>query len=273
MNRLIKTPARKQNQVFILMAGLFMFLAALSVTGCDNNDSYEAKLEDARIALDDGNYDRAKSILETLPQTIKVLEYMSNAIAGGALNLDTLNIISTLDELDNEGSVGSIDMIGRVIGGENNQLDCADIATKLQAATEAIEQFKLIAELTGVEMNALTDNQKTQLGLLGITRVVLTLAHRICARVDGPVIMTEAWIRENRAGFTPLVTADQEGTVEVNTDLAMINEDLVYIGYAIDALADSNDLKDDFQEFKAELDADQSGDVTVAELNTYISDL
>ncbi len=273
MKRLFKPMEGRRNQLLVLMAGFFMFLAAVSFTGCDDNDSYEAKLEEARMALDDGNYARAKSILDTLPQTVQVLEYLSNAVAGGELNLDTLNIISTLDELDNEGNTGSIDMIGRVIGDENNQLMCADIATKLQAATEAILQFKLIAEMKGVELNALTDNQKTQLGLLGVTRIVLTLAHRICARVEGPVIMTEAWIQDNRAGFTPLITEAQEGTEEVTADLAMINEDLIYVGYAIDVFAETNDIKDDFEEFKAELDGNQDGTVTVAELNSYVENL
>ena len=164
-------------------------------------------------------------------------------------------------------------MIGRVIGDETNQLMCADIAAKLQAATEAIEQFKLIAEMKGVELDALTDNQKTQLGLLGVTRIVLTLAHRICARVEGPVIMTEAWIQDNRAGFTPLITEAQDGTEEVTADLAMINEDLIYVGYAIDVFAETNDIKDDFEEFKAELDGNQDGTVTVAELNSYVENL
>jgi hypothetical protein len=281
MNRFFKPLASTKDQVVTLIIGLFMFLAAVSMTGCDNNSSVEAKLEDARIALDDGNYALAKSILATLPRTAMVLEYMSNAIAGGALNLDTLNIISTLEDLDDEGNVGSIDMIGRIIGDENNQLTCQQISDKILSATEAIELFKDIAELKGGGVQDLSDNQKTQLGLLSITRVVLILAHRICIKTGGPVIMTEAWIqgnraeRENWAGFTPLITdqewADDEESVQAN--VALINEDLVFIGYTIDVFADSNDMKDDFQEFKNELDSNMDGNVTYVELNTYIDQL
>lgn len=271
MNRFFKPLASSKDQVVVLILGLFMFLAAVSMTGCDNGSSYEAKLEDARIALDDGNYALAKSILETLPQTAMVLEYMSNSIAGGELNLDTLNIISTLEDLDDEGNTGSIDMIGRIIGDEDNQLECEEIVSKIQSATEAIELFKSIATLTGGDVQNLSDNQKTQLGLLSVTRVVLTLAHRICIRTGGPVIMTEAWIRENRGNFTPVITDEEASSEEVATDLARINEDLLYIGYTIDVFADSNDMKDDFQEFKAELDENSDGNVVVGELNAYIA--
>lgn len=282
MNRLFKPMANTKDQVVRLVIGLFMFLAVVSMTGCDSNSSYEAKLEDARIALDEGNYDRAKSILATLPRTAKVLEYMSNAIAGGDLNLDTLKIISTLEDLDDEGNTGSIDMIGRIIGGADNQLTCDEITDKIVSATEAIELFKEIAELMGGEVQDLSDNQKTQLGLLSITRTVLTLAHRICIKTGGPVIMTEAWIHDNRdaregwAGFTPLIT-DQEwdddvDEVDVRADVARINEDILFIGYTIDVFADSNDMKDDFEEFKNEL---TSGDnnVSYGDLNDYIAQL
>jgi len=273
MNRFFKPMASTKDQVVTLIIGLFMFLAAVSMTGCDNGSSYEAKLEDARIALDDGNYTLAKSILATLPQTATVLEYMSNSIAGGDLNLDTLNIISTLEDLEDEHNVGSIDMIGRIIGDEDNQLTCDEIADKIVSATEAIELFKAIADLNGGGVQDLSDNQKTQLGLLSITRIVLTLAHRICIKTQRPVIMTEDWIQENRAGFTPLITDEESASEGVATDLARINEDLVNIGYTIDVFADSNDMKDDFQEFKDELDSNTDGNVTYVELNTYIDQL
>lgn len=271
MNRFFKPMASTKDQVVRLIIGLFMLLAAVSMTGCDNGDSYEAKLENARIALDDGNYDLAKSILETLPGTAEVMEYMSNAIAGGDLNLDTLNIISTLEDLDDEGNTGSIDMIGTIIGDEDNQLTCEEITDKIQSATQAIELFKAIADLSGGGVQDLSDNQKTQLGLLSLTRIVLTLAHRICLKTEGPVTMTEAWIQENRAEFTPVITEEESTSEGVVADLARINEDILFIGYTIDVFADSNDMKDDFQEFKDELDGDLNGVVTYVELNVYIA--
>jgi hypothetical protein len=284
MNRFFKPSANTKDQVVTLIIGLFMFLAAVSMTGCDNGDSYEAKLEDARIALDDGNYDRAKSILATLPETAEVMEYMSNAIAGGDLNLDTLNIISTLEDLDDQGNTGSIDMIGTIIGDDDNQLTCEEIVDKIHSATAAIELFNDIAALNGGGIQDLSDNQKTQVGLLSITRIVLILAHRICVKTGGPVTMTEAWIQENRdaregwAGFTPLIT-DQEWNDDngedpdgVRANLIMINEDIVNIGYTIDVFADSNDMKDDFEEFKNEL-ANGDDDVSYGDLNAYIAQL
>jgi len=85
--------------------------------------------------------------------------------------------------------------------------------------------------------------------------------------------MTEAWIQENRADFTPVITPEESTSEEVIADLARINEDLVFIGYTIDVFADSNDMKDDFQEFKNEIDSNMDGNVTYVELNTYIEQL
>jgi hypothetical protein len=104
----------KKRLVLFGIAAVLLISAGGFLVSCDNGDSFSARLEDARIALDEGNYDLAKSILESLPQTEAVLEYLSNAIAGGDLNIDTFNIIITMDELDDEGSQGSIDIIGKL---------------------------------------------------------------------------------------------------------------------------------------------------------------
>jgi hypothetical protein len=238
-------------------------LFAAALTGCDNGGSYEAKLEDARIAIDDGNYAQAKSILQTLPRTPEVLQYLSNAIAGEDLNLDTFNIITTLSELDDSGNTGSIDMIGKIIGDDNDQLTPEEIAAKLASATEAIDLFKEIAMDEGTGMDGLSDDQKIQVGLLAIARTVLTLADMISREMsDQTVVMTEEWIRDNRDSFATVHPTDDE--------LASISEDLTYTEYAIGALSSSNDLSDDFTEFRDELDANQDGLITADELNAYI---
>lgn len=255
-----------------LMISLIMGLTGLALTGCDDGDSYDARLEDARMALDDGNYPLARSILDALPQTEEVMQYKSNAIAGG-IGIDTFNIITTLEDLDDEGSTGSIDMVGRVIAGDDGELTEDEIEQKLADADEAIELFLDIAALRKDaatksidDIPYLTNDQKMQLGLLGITRTVLNLARMICRELGGlPVTMTEAWVRDHRAGFLPVNPLQQE--------IDDIEDDLRFIAAAIDVFADTNDMKDDFEEFRNELDANQDDQITADELNDYLGNM
>lgn len=242
-----------------LMLSLCMILAVSSLTGCDNGDSYEAKLEDARIALDDGNYALAKSILEELPRTDEVLQYLSNAIAGDSLNLDLLNIISTMAELEDEGNSGSIDMVGLILGDDGEPMDQQDISEKLDAANEAIALFEEIAGDNGID--SLTDNQKIQLGLLAVTRTVLTLSGMIYDELGESVVMTEAWISDNW-------TDDNEVTPDP-TELELIDQDMEYVFYAVQALSDgSNDMEDDFGNFRDELTGGD-GETSESDINAY----
>jgi len=264
-------PLKKNAFMVGMTLCLCLGIAGIFFTGCDNGGSYEAKLEDAKIAMDDGDYAQAKSILETLPQTEEVLEYMSNAIAGGELGLDTLNIISTLGDLEDSNNQGSIDMVGLIIAGGDDQLTEEEIATKLASATEAIELFKTIADMnsTGskaIDVVVLTNNQKMQLGLLSITRTVLTMADQICRATGGnPVTMAEAWIRANRDNFLPVSPTQDE--------IDRIDEDILFIGYAIDIFSDTSDLKDDYLAFKDELDANGDGVTSADEINDYLTNL
>lgn len=258
--------------IFGIMVSLFLCFAGVTLTGCDNGDSYEAQLEDARIALDEGDYALAKSILASLPQTEEVLQYRSNAIAGGDLNLDTLNIISTLEDLDNSDDQGSIDMVGLIIGGGDDQLTADEISEKLASASEAIELFKTIGEMKSgssksiEDMAWLSDDQKMQVGLLGITRTVLTLADQISRALGGdPVTMTETWIQANRNSFLPVSPTQAE--------IDRIEEDILLVGYAIDVFSDTNDMKDDYLSFKSELDANDDGVMTADEINAYLTSM
>lgn len=257
---------RKSGWLKPLIIGLTVCFLIIPFTGCDDTDSYEAQLEEARMAIDDGNYTLARSILEGLPQTIDVLMYLSHAIAGGELNLDTFNIISTLEDLGDSGNSGSIDMIGLIIGNDSNQLSSTEIDSKLASATEAIELFKDIAALQGKTMEELSDDHKLQIGLLSITRTVLSIADMISDELPGEDVgLTESWIQDNRDGFTP-INPDSE-------DLNRVDEDLTYISNAIGVFADTNDMKDDYQGFRDELDPNGDNQTSSTELNNYIDNM
>ncbi len=247
----------------------------LVFAGCDKDDTYEVRLEDALMFIDDGNYAAAKAILLDLPQTAEVKEALSNCIAGGDLNLDMFNIILTMDELDDSGDTGSIDMVGLILGDDSNQLTSESLATKLTAANEAIDLYKDIAELNGTGVDGLSADQKLQLGLLSITRTTLTIGTLIADELPAgtPVTLTETWIKDNKEMFS--TTDPDSGELESSLDpsaddLARISEDLTYTEYAIDALTTDNDMKDDYQEFKNELDSNGDESTTSNELNSYI---
>ncbi len=261
----------KKRMLFCATLSVLVIAAGGFLVSCDNGDSFDAKLEEARIALDHGNYAQARAILESLPQTEMVLEYLSNAIAGGELNMDTLNIIATMDELDDEGKEGSVDIIGTIIGNENDELSCEDIEAKLAAVNEAIGLFEQIMDLKPNGIADLTEGQKLQLGLLSMTRTVLVLAKLISnkynasSEICAAIVMTEEWIKANRHLF-PTVEPTQD-------DLDSIDEDLHYISVAIDAVDENNDMLDDYNEFKNELDSDSNDHVTADELNLYIANM
>lgn len=257
-------PAKPRGLLTALMITLFVITAGASITGCDNGDSYEARLEDARIALDDSDYALAKSILLDLPQTPEVLEYLSNAIAGDDLNLDLLNILSTMADLEDRGDSGSIDMVGLILGDDGKPLSQSDIAYKLNAANEAIGLYVTIAGDYGVE--SLSDNQKIQLGLLAVTRTVLTLSGMLYDELGESVNMTEDWISDNWNPEANSVSPDQ-------AELDSINQDMAYINLAVAALSDgSNDIEDDFEDFMDELTGGDN-DASAEDLNTYFDEM
>ena len=242
-------------------------LVIMILAGCDEKDSYEARFEDAKIALDDGNYAVAKAILVELPQTAEVKEALSSVIAGGDLNLNMFNIILTMDSLEEDGDTGSVDMIGLLIGGDTAYISGDAITAKLLAATEAIELYKDIAEMKGLGVDGLANEQKLQLGLLCITRTVLTIGSLISDELPAgaSITLTESWIKANRSYFP---------TVNPSTgDLDRIGEDLLFIGYSISSLGESNDMKDDYEGFQNELDANSDNMMTSLELNTYIDNM
>lgn len=263
-----------------LVAGLLLLAGGFFITGCGDDASYESKLFDARQALDDENWAKAMAILESLPQTEQVLQYLSNSYAG-MVGLNTFDFLTTIDELDNENgdNTGSIDMIGKLIGAENDVLSCEAATDKLIDITTAIDTMMMIQTLLGVELD---NDQKVQLGLASITRTVVIIAKLICEQTGNEnVTMTEEWIKANRDNFLPIST-DTWNSSPVDASYAdMLMEDIDHVDEAIIALTESsgnNDIQDDFQEFRNEIDNGQGGTagdgtITLGEMNYYLQNM
>lgn len=260
---------------FFLILFFCIALILPVMTGCDDKDSTEAKLFDAEEALDDGNWDKAIAILNSLGTSEEVLQYLSNAYAG-QVGINTFDLLTTIDELDNENSgqdeSGSIDMIGKLIGAENDVLTCNTISDKLDTISDAIYNINQISAIFG----NLDDDQTVQLGLASLTRTVLIIAKLICLQTGEPEItMTEAWITDYR-DTNGLEISEANWTLDSFAD--MLIEDITNVGDAVSVMSEGNDIKDDFDQFKAELDngagaGDTASDNIISrdELNHYLA--
>jgi len=251
---------------FAAVLACALFLAFLGV-GCDDSDSYEARLEEARIAVDGGDYDTAIAILSGLEQTGEVLENLSTAYAGKA-GVDSLAIYSGAAD----GGGGTIDQFGRMLGqGDVGLLACSEIAAKLSIMDQAIAALISSAEGT----SGLSDYGKAKLGIYGLTDAVLILGQIFCRnfgdRFTPPdfVGLTEAWIKEARG----LVAGDFVTLRITPEELAQINRDVGFVSLAAAALGPGNVLGREFEAFLGEIDTGGDGDVSFIELIDYVNTL
>jgi hypothetical protein len=256
----------------ILVLGLFLMTAFLAscendniFSGLSDKDTKEAHTEEALMAMDDGDYRKAISILEDLtdeyPNDAQLWQYLSSAHSGAA-GLDTLNLMEVLDDLEEMDESGSIDMIGLVLGDADGTLTADEIAEKLEEITTAIESIR-------DNVPNPDEDQTILLGLLSITHLSLTLADMIIQDTGATAIeLTEDGISDLYGG-TP---ADFTGLADTAT-LDAVNDDIAAINDAVDVLNDlsgDNDMAEDFSDFQNDIDPNGNGDVTQSELENYV---
>lgn len=235
--------------------------------GLADDGSREARLEESRIALDKGDYSKALGILLILrdkyPGDPTILQYLSNAYAGLA-GLDMLNILSTIEELDEAGNSGNIDMIGLVLGDSRGLLTGEELDQKLEYLASSLDALNEIE-------NKNTD-QLAQGGILAVSHIALTLGDIILQVQDiDSIELTEAGIGDQFAGDADFGNSVSDETLDdLEQDVEMIAEAVT----AIDSISTAeNDLSEDFDQFKTEIDQNDDGDITVAELEGYINSL
>lgn len=234
--------------------------------GIADEDSKEARTEEALIAMDDGDYDTAISILSSLvdshPDDDTLIQYLSSAYAGSA-GLDTLDLIEVIDELDDAGSSGSIDMVGLVLGGDAGQLSSDEVDAKLADIEEAIAILSTIGTLN--------EDQRIQLGVLSVTHLSLTLADLIMDdRGVDQITLTEEGIDTLYGSDSPDFSGVDAGTLDE------IDEDLDHIATAITDIQEitdtDNDLAQDFNDFLNDIDPGLDN-ISIDDLENYIDNL
>jgi len=259
----------------LVILGIMLLIGSLTM-GCDDSvlegladdDSFEAKLEEARIALDKGEYANAVSLLEALYSlnigNETILEYLSNAYAGLA-GLDTFNLLTTIEALDDSDNSGSIDMMGLVFGDSDGNLTAAQIADKLEDIERA---------MTALEgLSSQNNDQTVQLGLLAVAHMSLTVGNVVSTDQGGAdVSLTEEGLGALYSDSQP---AEFSGDVSSGT-LDRLTTDLGYVAAAVTALnnisGQGNDLSEDFSQFQNDIDNDgDDGSVSQTDLENYIN--
>jgi hypothetical protein len=253
-----------------------IFVCSAIFSGCSGNafegisdeDSFEARLETARMNIDDEAYQEAIDILNDLkeeqPDNEDVTRYLSNAHAGLA-GLNTFDLLEVIDDLDDAGNSGSIDMVGLVLGDSDGLLMAEEVSDKLDNLTEAIEQLDTIDEPT--------DDQIVQMGLLSVCRIAMTLAKIISSDTgNASLTLTEEGIQseyDTKPEF-------EDGDVS-DEDLENLTNDIQNVGEAVAVMTESysydNDLNEDFLEFKNDFDQNADDTIDIQELENYIESL
>lgn len=251
-------------------------LVLMALAGCGDSNIFEgvgdknskqAQTEQALIAMDDGDYQTAINILTTLvqnnPGDAQLLQYLSSAYAGAA-GLDTLNILTVINQLDSNGQSGNIDMIGLALGNANGQLSSEEVAAKLANINNAIATLNLI-------QNPNSD-QTIQLGVLSMAHFSLSLGELIMGDLGtDEVTLTEQGIHDQYGGNPADFSAASPQT------LAGIEQDIANMNAAVTSLnaisGESNDLAQDILDFQSAIDQGADGQITSGDLEHYVDSL
>ncbi len=264
MEKMEKSVIQFNKKVVFIFLSIIMIASLVSMTGCDDEDSYEAKLNEAIYALDRGDWAAARAILEGMPQTPEVVAYLSNTYSG-PVGLDLFNIIDTINKIedDPDRDDGSIDMIGELLGDDDGTLSRQDVTDKLADISTAIDLLSSIEE----DNDDLTDDQKMQLALASTTRSVLVMADLIYdsgqLEPGEEIQMTEEWLEAHED--IEVSPSDEE--------LDMITQDVQNIESVVDVLDENNDIQDDFDEFANDIDSNGDDVISADELNNYLDTL
>jgi hypothetical protein len=251
---------------------LLLCFTVLTMPGClEDDSSYEARIEEARMALDDGDYAKARSLLLELKAEYGndplVLQYLSNACAG-LVGIDTYTLLEVIDDLIDMEQEGRIDMVGLVLGGAGGVLQSDEIDEMIDLLENCtIAELEIIAELT--------NDQIVQLGLASMFKAALLIADIVIDDLGiADITLTETGLNAlygptNQPDFSDIDIADR---------LDSLSEDIVRIDNSVDAIIamlgldaeDKNDLKDSFERFINDIDSVADGIVTQAELEGYL---
>ncbi|WP_300669756.1 hypothetical protein [Desulfoluna sp.] len=233
---------------------------------CDDDDSFDSELEEAKIAIDGNQFDKAISILTGMPQVAEVLETLGSAYVGKA-GLNTFDILSALET----GGPETVDIIGKMLGeGEQGLLSCLEIIDRLSY----MDQGKT-ALTQSVGGRALSDDGTIKLGIYGLTDFVLVLGEVLCQNYGDAVSpvrivgLTEAWVKTLKA--RPGVDFSTINVTQAELD--QMGQDVWYVQQSVSILGVGNDLAEEFQAIQKLIDPNGDGIIVYAEFVAFLNGL
>jgi hypothetical protein len=255
----------------------FLFFVTLILSGCDGNvfegfsddSSFEARVEEARIDLDDEDYTGARDKLVALnedhPNNAEVLRLLASAYSGLA-GLDTFNLLEVIDQLDKQNNEGDIDTVGLVLGSSNGVLTAAAVQSKLANLQLSISALESISSRTV--------DERVQLGLVSLNHAALTIADMILENTGrSEITLTEA-------GLDALYTGTPDFSTEATSErLTSLSNDIANIDDAVDGIIsitsadESNDLSESADQFQQDIDQNEDKSISQQELENYIANL
>jgi tetratricopeptide (TPR) repeat protein len=285
-----------------LLAALCCCLLVLS--GCnlyesgENKNSRKAKMEEAAICIDKGEYEKAESILNKIynknPETTngRLLQLLSNSISG-QIGIDSFRLLEIIDDLPDGNSSRGIDMTGLVLGDEAGRISRAGLAYKIDRlylryhnsegnifyADGAIAFLEQISEKT--------PDHHAQLGLLSLVDSVLLLGEIIAYDLGVDTItltkqgIKNAYISKNALFPYNAYTQDfVENEPAHYTRIDRLNSNIQRIETSIEAIlelsgaknAEENDLADIFNDFLDEI-TNYQRKITFNQIVIYITNL
>jgi len=259
-----------------ILTGFLLIFALSSVfllSACDENllegvsddGSDEAKLEEARIAIDDEDYGKAMRILEGLSQNAEVCELLGHANAGLA-GIDIFALLRVVTDFIEEDE-GDIAMAGLVLGGQDAALTKNEVEVKLLLTKAGINAYTTCI--------ANPDNDQTiHMGIISMFDIALNLASMVMEQLgytgEDAIELTKEGLERLYLNRTP----DFSGIAGVQTIINdWIKPDVERVIKAAAVLAeiagDDDDLAQSLSAFIDELDSDGNG-ISVEDLENYI---
>lgn len=259
------------------MRNLTFFLSLiifLSLTGCNSNvleslsddSSSAADIEAARMAIDDGNYQKAIDILEpgcnqTNPD-LEIARILASAYMGKA-GIDLTYVLENASDGNNDSfdvltSALSLDLI-EGSSPENPENPPMYISfSSVQAFLENLE--KAMAYLETLVLLYGNDDDKVQLGMASAIHFILKIGSEAAA-VKGTDIPI------NKAAYREVFPEDTDWETDLDTLAGRIplgggiadslQNDLTYLSVAVDVLKarmdPDEDIEEDFNEFLTEV--------------------
>lgn len=258
---------------------LLVCCVSVLLGGCDDNaltllgddSSYEARVEAALRILDAQEYTEAQARFEELlaarPTNDRVKAYLASALAGRA-GLDAFRVLQIIGDLEDENRLGSIDLVGFVLGDARARLTRNGVHRKIPLLRDAINSIESIT--------APSPDHTVQVGTFALHHAALVVALMVMeAAGQDDITLTDSGLRDAMSGIRSLnATIASQGRLDLlSNDVRRMVEAITVVESTLGSRADENDLTEAMAEFLFRIDRNRDSRLTRTELVQYVTTL